>query len=94
MAGSKSGNGALLRRKNEEIKDLNEENAKLRLSVDGLEKERNFYFGKLREIEILCQADDIDAASVREKVLAILYQTDDKEEFQAPEEETAAVSVQ
>jgi len=34
---------------------LNEEIEELKLNVDGLEKERNFYFGKLREIEILVQ---------------------------------------
>jgi len=34
---------------------LNEEIEELKMNVDGLEKERNFYFGKLREIEILVQ---------------------------------------
>jgi len=31
--------------------------AELKLTVDGLEKERDFYFKKLREVEILCQND-------------------------------------
>jgi RP/EB family microtubule-associated protein len=37
------------------IIDLNKQIAELKLTVDGLEKERDFYFGKLREIEIEVQ---------------------------------------
>lgn len=36
----------------------------LKLSVDSLEKERDFYFAKLRDIEILCQSPEIENLTV------------------------------
>ncbi|GMH03997.1 hypothetical protein Nepgr_005836 [Nepenthes gracilis] len=49
----------------------------LKLSVDSLEKERDFYFSKLRDIEILCQCPEIENSSIVEAVKRILYATDD-----------------
>ncbi|KAL3525658.1 hypothetical protein ACH5RR_014030 [Cinchona calisaya] len=49
----------------------------LKLSVDSLEKERDFYFAKLRDIEILCQCPEIENLTVVEAIKRILYATDD-----------------
>ena len=78
-----------------EVAELSTQLRELTTAMEGLEKERGFYFGKLREIEILLQ-DDATASSsvevVKQHVLDILYKTDDASEFQAPEggDETAA----
>jgi len=52
--------------------------AEAKLNLEGLEKERDFYFGKLRDIEVFCQEQDQEgpAASIVAKVLEILYATE------------------
>ncbi|KAI9313052.1 EB1 domain-containing protein [Dichotomocladium elegans] len=69
------------------IIELNKHIAELKMSVDGLEKERDFYFGKLRDIEILVQ-EELDASVQHQPVLkeiqAILYSTE--EGFELPPE--------
>mmetsp|Transcript_36100 Transcript_36100/g.112811 ORF Transcript_36100/g.112811 Transcript_36100/m.112811 type:complete len:183 (+) Transcript_36100:34-582(+) len=55
---------------------LKEELQEMQLSVDTLEKERDFYFHKLREIEVLCLQCEEGAESkdtIVSKTLAILY---------------------
>lgn len=55
---------------------LNEQVTELKLTVDNLEKERDFYFGKLRDIEILCQNPDLENIPVVVAVQKILYAVD------------------
>lgn len=70
-----------------ELETLKEQMTKLQATCEGLEKERNFYFGKLREIEILCQSEEeAEGKDIKEAVLAILYLQDD-DENEADEEE-------
>ncbi len=47
--------------------------------IDSLEKERDFYFSKLRQIEVLCQDADESGGIKDSKVLEILYATEVRE---------------
>ena len=47
--------------------------------IEGLEKERDFYFGKLRDIEVLAQeleSADIAGPEFSQKILGVLYATE------------------
>lgn len=46
------------------------------MTVDGLEKERDFYFGKLRDIELICQEHKSEKNPVLAKIIDILYATE------------------
>ncbi|XP_072957672.1 microtubule-associated protein RP/EB family member 1C [Typha angustifolia] len=54
-----------------------EQITELKLFVDSLEKERDFYFAKLRDIEILCQSPEIEHLAIVGAIQRILYATDD-----------------
>ncbi|CAG8592454.1 8748_t:CDS:2 [Diversispora eburnea] len=68
------------------VMELNKQIDELKVTVDGLEKERDFYFGKLRDIEILVQQQiDIEPENqLLKDVQSILYSTE--EGFEAPPE--------
>jgi microtubule-associated protein, RP/EB family len=70
---------------------LQQENAALKETVTGLERERDFYFSKLRDIELLIQqameADpelEKDDGSIMKQIQTILYSTE--EGFEIPAE--------
>lgn len=48
----------------------------MKLTVDALEKERDFYFGKLRDIEVLCQEHENDGLAILTQIMDILYATE------------------
>ncbi|KAI5079589.1 hypothetical protein GOP47_0005068 [Adiantum capillus-veneris] len=60
-----------------QVNSLKEQVIELKLSVDTLEKERDFYFAKLRDIEILCQSPGLEHYPVVMAVQRILYAADD-----------------
>lgn len=50
---SKTSTGVVNNVTNQQIEDLSNQLMDMRLNLEGLEKERDFYFSKLRDIEIL-----------------------------------------
>lgn len=77
----------------EKVNELSSQNSELKVTVDQVEKEREFYFTKLREIEV-CVQNAMDApgveqplASVLKEIQAIMYQTEDGFEVPAGSEE-------
>lgn len=46
------------------------------MTVDGLEKERDFYFSKLRDIELICQEHESENNPVLSRIIDILYATE------------------
>ncbi|KAJ8306594.1 hypothetical protein KUTeg_017139 [Tegillarca granosa] len=65
------------------IQELNQQISDMQMTVEGLEKERDFYFGKLRDIELLCQENE--DVEVVKSIMDILYQTE--EGFAPPEDD-------
>ena len=61
-----------------QLEELNAQVLEKNLTIEGLEKERDFYFGKLRDIEVLVQEHETveGAAEFCQKVLGVLYATE------------------
>ncbi|XP_041929219.1 microtubule-associated protein RP/EB family member 3a isoform X1 [Alosa sapidissima] len=68
-----------------EIMELNQQLMELKLTVDGLEKERDFYFSKLRDIELICQENEGESSPILSRIIDILYATEDG--FAPPEDD-------
>jgi RP/EB family microtubule-associated protein len=74
--------GASLASNGAQNAELEQDNARLaaelnnlKISFDSLEKERDFYFGKLRDIEVLCQEPECENLPVIKQILDVLYST-------------------
>lgn len=70
-----------------QVLQLNEQVHSLKLALEGVEKERDFYFGKLREIELLCQEQGQESDSLVQRLMEVLYASD---EHEGPPEEPEA----
>lgn len=72
-----------------------EQNAKLKAEIqemkgtlEAVEHERDFYYGKLRDLEVLCQNPEEEPDCDKKKILEILYATEDG--FSCPPGDEAA----
>jgi len=72
-----------------QLEDLTQELLEMRLSIEGLEKERDFYFGKLRDIEVVIQEASDGTDPLASKILEVLYATE--EGFAVPDDEEGAL---
>mmetsp|Transcript_2945 Transcript_2945/g.6833 ORF Transcript_2945/g.6833 Transcript_2945/m.6833 type:complete len:349 (+) Transcript_2945:400-1446(+) len=61
----------------QQVKDLQNSNADLKLNLEGAEKESQFYFSKLRDVELLLQAYSGPDRDIVLNVLKVLYATED-----------------
>ncbi len=73
------------------IEDLSHQTTELKASLDQVEKEREFYFNKLREIEVFVNNAtegvdlSVDAAKLVKDIQDIMYKTEDGFEVPNPE---------
>jgi len=80
---------------------LQQENGALKETVAGLERERDFYFSKLRDIELLIQGAfeaepelDKDDGGILKQIQTILYSTEEGFEIPAEAEDEAGAAVE
>ncbi|XP_033644593.1 microtubule-associated protein RP/EB family member 1-like isoform X5 [Asterias rubens] len=82
-------------RENMEVAELKLKAKEAEIAIESLEKERDFYFEKLRNIEVICQEGENEEIPGVKRILEILYATEDgfetpdADEGVAPEEEVA-----
>jgi RP/EB family microtubule-associated protein len=67
----------------QQLEELTGQLIESKLTIEGLEKERDFYFGKLRDIELICR--EMEESECTQKMLAVLYATEDG--FAVPDDE-------
>ncbi|KAK9815458.1 hypothetical protein WJX72_003972 [[Myrmecia] bisecta] len=66
-----------------QVTELTGQVTELKLKVDTVERERDFYFDKLRDIEILCQSPELQSIPIVKVFEKILYAADEKEAKEA-----------
>uniref|UniRef100_A0A3Q0RNQ1 Microtubule-associated protein RP/EB family member 1 n=1 Tax=Amphilophus citrinellus TaxID=61819 RepID=A0A3Q0RNQ1_AMPCI len=73
VSAKKAGTGG----NDEEVAELINEMEMLKSTIQDMEKERDFYFGKLRNIELICQEKEGEGDPTLQRIVDILYATDE-----------------
>ncbi|KAL6542597.1 Microtubule-associated protein RP/EB member 1B [Orobanche minor] len=76
-----------------EVQVLKKEVTDLKVSVELLEKERDFYSAKLRDVEVLCQTPELENIPLATTVKKILYAADEKEDVLAEAQQIISQSI-
>lgn len=50
----------------------------MKLALEGVEKERDYYFSKLREVELLCQEQGEENAPFVDRLMEVLYASEEQ----------------
>ena len=72
------GTGAAAGAGSADVKALREQLAEMKATMDTYEKERDFYFGKLRDIEMMLQLQGKEQDPVGSMVLKVLYASEEE----------------
>ena len=75
MGGGAGGGGASAA----ELKQLEDQVSELKMNNDTLDREREFYFGKLRDIEEMLQKRGMDQDPLGSEILKILYASEEEQ---------------
>ncbi|CAK6957637.1 microtubule-associated protein RP/EB family member 2 isoform X2 [Scomber scombrus] len=62
-----------------QVTHLTEQVNTLKLALEGVEKERDYYFSKLREVELLCQEQGEENAPFVDRLMEVLYASEEQE---------------
>ncbi|XP_051944491.1 microtubule-associated protein RP/EB family member 2 isoform X2 [Hippocampus zosterae] len=62
-----------------QVTQLTDQVNTLKVALEGVEKERDYYFSKLREVELLCQEQGENDAPFVARLMEVLYAMDDQE---------------
>ncbi|MEQ2178124.1 Microtubule-associated protein RP/EB member 2 [Goodea atripinnis] len=64
-----------------QVTHLTEQVNTLKLALEGVEKERDYYFSKLREVEMLCQEQGEENSLFVERLMEVLYAAEEQVGF-------------